>query len=208
MARDLSDPGEVQELNFGPTRALRYAELAIVGDEYVTFYNCTGLSEAPPDQWEAIDADAAAQKFGAAMVIKNGPHWWACDSVTLHMGTEVLEVEGIGFRWAANISVEIVSSGGLAANKRYDPAESSKEGELVYKAGRSVYELVAPGGEVYLMQSSAIEIDGFETLGDRLTLPDGWSYRSRTLDADFTYVMDGAVSVVMDDLGNVYNLVK
>ncbi len=140
------------------------------------------------------------------MVIKNGPHWWACDSATFQFGTEALEVGGIGFRWAANISVEIVSSGGLAANKRYDPAESSKKGELRYTAGQPVYELVTPGGEVYLMQSTAIEIEGFETLGERLTLPDGWSYRSRTLDDDLTYEMDGAVSVVMDDLGNVYNL--
>ena len=58
------------------------------------------------------------------------------------------------------------------------------------------------------MQSADTEIDGFGSLGERLTLPDGWSYRPRTLDEDLTYQMDGRVPTVMDDLRNVYNLVK
>ena len=63
------------------------------------------------------------------MVIKNGPHWWASDRVTLEFGVEVLEVGGIGFRFASNISVEILKSGGLAAGKYYDPVEAAKRGD-------------------------------------------------------------------------------
>ena len=206
--RDFSNPGEVRHYEFESTRGLRYAELAIVGPEFVSFYNSIGLSEAPPELWDALDADATAKKLDVSMVIKNGPHWWASDRLTLEFGVDVLEVGGIGFRFASNISVEILKAGGLAAGKYYDPVEAAKRGTLVYAAGKPVYELAAPDGATYVMQSSNTEIDGFETLGERLTLPDGWGYRARTLDDDLTYVMDGKVPTVMDDLRNVYNLVK
>jgi hypothetical protein len=204
---DYSEPGEVRRYVFTSTRGLRYAELAIVGTELVSFYNSIGLSEAPPDLWDALDADATAKRLEVPMVIKNGPHWWASDRLTLEFGVEVLKVGGMGFRWASNISVEIVKSGGLAAGKYYDPVQAAKRGELVYSAGKPVYELDSPDGATYVMQSANTEIDGFETLGERLTPADGWSYRARTLDEDLTYVMDGAVQTVMDDLRNVYNLV-
>ena len=56
-----------------------------------------------------------------------------------------------------------------------------------WKRGRTVYELVAPGGDVYVMQAYAQIIDPDLTLGElprarpRLDLPAGWRYRTRKL---------------------------
>ena len=61
-----------------------------------------------------------------------------------------------------------------------------------WEAGRRVYELLAPDGTNYLMQSYSqirdpeLSIGQLRSLGDRLTLPQGWTYRSRRLKRDLT----------------------
>jgi len=35
-------------------------------------------------------------------------------------------------------------------------------------------------------------------------LPDGWTYRARTLDVDLALVIFGEATVITDDLGNAY----
>lgn len=207
-ARDYSEPGPLTEFVVDPTRNLRYAELAIVGDEFVSFYNSIGLHEAPPDLWDALDADAAAKQLGAAMVVKNGPHWWASDTSRFRFGSEVIEVQGLGFRFASNLPVAIMASGGLAAGKYYQPFDAEKRLDLVYKTGKPVYELISPDSDVYLLQSTAAAMDDFDTLGDRLSPADGWSFRIRQLDEDLSYVVDEMVPTVMDDVRNVYNLLE
>jgi hypothetical protein len=77
--------GEVEMTVFESTRGLRYAELFAVGPEWIEVYNSTGLSEAPPEPWDATDPEQAAEELGAELVVKNGPHWWRsterpCDS--------------------------------------------------------------------------------------------------------------------------------
>lgn len=206
--RDYSIPGETNEFLVDPTRNLRYAELALVGAEFVSFYNSIGIHEAPPGKWHALDAEAAAAQLGIGMVVKNGPHWWASDTSRFTFGTEVLEVQGLGFRFASNLPVAVLSSGGLGAGKHYQPFDAAKNLDLVYRAGNDVYELVGPDAEVYLLQSTAAAMDDFDTLGERLTIPDGWEFRIRNLAEDLSFIVDGSVPTVMDDLGNVYNLHK
>ena len=56
-----------------------------------------------------------------------------------------------------------------------------------WKRGRRVYELVAPGGDVYVMQSYSqirdprLTLRKLRRLGRRLELPAGWRYRTRRL---------------------------
>ena len=45
------------------------------------------------------------------------------------------------------------------------------------------------------------------TLGDRLMLPEGWSYTARTLDSDLVLSVDGEAIVLTDDLSNTYQRV-
>ncbi len=53
-----------------------------------------------------------------------------------------------------------------------------------------MYELLAPDGSTYVMQSYSqiidpnLSIGQLKSLGDRLNLPQGWSYRSRVLKKD------------------------
>ena len=203
-AQDHMDGVELQYITLEATRGLRYAELFAVGEEWITVYNSMGLSEAPPELWDDLDLDAAAQDLQSAMVVKNGPHWWVADTSTLQFGTNEVSVGGIGYRFAAKLPAFLAKSGRLEP-PLYTVVEANKAGKLVYLAGRPVYELVSPDGDVFTMQSSNVPPSEFAALPKKLTLADGWRFRSRTPDQDVVIDLDGKVKVVMDDLRNVYN---
>ena len=79
-----------------------------------------------------------------------------------------------------------------------------------YRAGRPVYELTAPNGDVYMMQSYAqiadpkLTMDDLAGLGARLKLPKGWTYRTRMLAADTALKAEGVAYVINDNLYNSY----
>ena len=204
--KDIAEPGEIRDLSLESTRGLRYAELFFVGPEWITVYNSMGLSEAPAELWEALDAEAAAKRFGQQAVIKNGPHWWASDELTLRFGVEQIEVDGIGFRFAARLPASLAREGKLQP-PFYKVVEADKTGSLSYAVGDPVYELVSPEAEAFVMQSTNLEPGELGSLGDRLSVADGWRFRSRRLEDDLTVELDGKVRTVMDDLRNVYNAV-
>jgi hypothetical protein len=197
--------GEVRMTVFEDTRGLRYAELFAVGPEWIEVYNSTGLSEAPPELWDATDPGEAATQLRAELVVKNGPHWWAFDSATLRFAIDDVTVQGIGYRWCARLPAFLASSGNLEP-PFYTVVVANKEGELRYEGGKPVYELVSPDDDVFVMQGSSVEPSEYATLGERLTLADGWQFRTRVLGEDLTISLDGKVKVVMDDFKNVYNL--
>ena len=202
--RDITEPGEISDLSLDHTRGLRYAELFFVGPEWITVYNSMALSEAPPELWDALDPEAAAKRFRQQAAIKNGPHWWASDALTLRFGVKPIEVDDIGFRFAARLPASLAKSGKLQP-PFYTVVEAEKEGSLFYAPGEPVYELVSPDGDEFVMQSMNVEPGELESLGERHSTVEGWQFRIRTLDEDLTVGLDGKVRTVMDDLRNVYN---
>ena len=203
--QDATEQGEDQDLTFEATRGLRYAELFAVGPEWITVYNSIGLSEAPPELWDALDAQAAADQLRVGLVLKNGPHWWMSDKLTGRFGVDETTVGGIGFRVAAKIPAFIAKSGKIEPPS-YTVIEADKEGVNVYLAGEPVYELVSPDGDAFVMQSSSTPPGELATLGDRLTPAKGWQFQTRTLDEELTLTMNGKVKVATDDLRNIYNM--
>lgn len=203
-ATEITETGETCNVSIDGMRGRRYAELFLVGPEQITILNSIGLSEAPPELWDSIDPTEAAQQLGRQAIIKNGPHWWASDRLTLTFGVAEVSVGGIGFRVAARIPASVAKSGKLEP-PFYTVAEAGKEGSLSYSAGEPVYELVSPECEAFVMQSSNVEPGELAALEERLEPAEGWSFRTRLLDRDLTVPMDGKVRTVMDDLKNVYN---
>ena len=87
------------------------------------------------------------------------------------------------------------------------------DAEFSFHAGRPVYELTDAEGRVYVMQSYSLEVDpglslaGLAELGERLALPEGWSFAERILDAPLTVATsDGRARVIQDDWRNTYQL--
>ena len=72
----------------------------------------------------------------------------------------------------------------------YKVLVSKRTSRMIFNAGETVYELITPEGAVYTMFSLSLKVDpnntieNLPTLGERLTLPKGWKFRSRKLDKE------------------------
>jgi hypothetical protein len=84
----------------------------------------------------------------------------------------------------------------------------------VFDAGKDVYELTAPDGTRYVMQSYSQAIDptltaaDLPTLGSRLNLPEGWRFQVRQPETEWVLRISGEARVVQDDLENSYQRVE
>jgi hypothetical protein len=96
----------------------------------------------------------------------------------------------------------------------YTDRTISRHNTWRWERGRTVYELVAPGGDVYVMQSYSqirdpkLTIGKLRALGRRLDLPAGWRYRVRRLRHELTVAAKGKATIVQDQLQNTYQLAK
>ena len=55
-----------------------------------------------------------------------------------------------------------------------------------------------------LYVDTTLSLADLPTLDERLALPDGWTYRSRVLEADSVLSADGEAVVLTDELSNTY----
>ncbi len=194
-------------------RGVRYCEVLSVTNEgglRANVYGTQGLSDCPLAQWEALDSSAIQEELGAIAIVMNGPRFWLIDSAMLF--SELGETRFFGDLEMRRIASVQLSPGDLGQDP-YQERSVVRDTEFVFIAGSEVYELIAPGGEVYVMQSYAHIIDDtlneatLPALGERLLLPEGWTYRTRILDADYVVVdQEGIATVVQDELQNTYQL--
>ena len=91
--------------------------------------------------------------------------------------------------WMGVVDVATLEKAVIGGN--YFPGYIHRDNSFTYNQGSEVYLLDAPGGEIFVMQSyNAHTNDGLATeqspatLGPRLTLPEGWKFRVRTLDRE------------------------
>lgn len=193
----------------------RYCEIITVRRHllslHFTVYNTVGLNDCPASQWNAIDADRLATELDVSRVIKNGPRFWMLDGI-VGMGESVaahpVTLGGIEMTQRATIERSLLSAG--LENDDYAPLEIKRDTVFVFKAGKPVFELTDPDGNVYMMQSfsqivdAGLTLDSLATLGSRLKLPKGWRYSTRVLDSDYRLQADGVAYVIHDELKNTY----
>src|SRR5262245_8368191 len=192
----------------------RYCEVlelhGLPPDATVTVWNSLGLNDCPGDQWLALEATALAQELGATAVILNGPRYFLMDAVTAVTGP-VRSFHGIQMRRAATI--EIRDPSGLDPTP-YTERTIMRSNDWTWNRGSTVYELSAPSGATYAMQSYAqirdpgLTLDDLPDLGNRLSLPDGWRYSARRLRRELTLRAQGSATVVQDDLLDTYQRVS
>ena len=133
----------------------------------------------------------------------------------LHNGSQrdrkagkVESFDGLDARLLAELEIKTHSS----KRQPYTENGVQRQNRYVYERGKNVYELLAPDSRVYVMQSYS-QVDkelnetGLLTLADRLKLPYGWKYRTRTLDEDLVVQnVGGKAYVIQDELKNTYQL--
>jgi hypothetical protein len=194
-------------------RNVRYCEVLTMTRHRLTFdinvYNTLGLNFCPAEQWAALDAKALAREFKVSAVKLNGPRYWTLDAIKASGETAAGRTEtfgGIAMTQRATLKLKLwqAKEGGYRVNT------IRRNTAYLFKAGRPVFELVSPKGEVYMMQSYAqivdpkLSYDDLPKLGARLKLPKGWRYQVHTLTADYTLTANGTAHLVQDDLFNSY----
>lgn len=193
----------------------RYCEVLLVhlgsAGLYADVYNTYPLNACPPAAWTALGATALAKEHGALVAELNGPRFWLMDSIQ-KVRTSAEQVTTFG--GIAMIREATVQLGPdiAAAQVPFTPHTVSRQATFTFNAGRQVYELVAPDGTVWIMQTysqikdpnlSAADLPG---LASRLTLPAGWTYRVRTLTSPLVVATASkAAHVLQDNLANSYS---
>lgn len=196
-------------------RGVRYGEVLAVSSNGSTFeaevYGTQMLNDCPQELWGQLDPTAIAEELGALMVKLNGPRHWMLDG----LGQKTAPVEPIfhDFNGLMMRRIAVVDLGADPAAAPYTERHVHRGAIFFFDAGAPVYELVNPDGVAYVMQAYCIGVDptlGPDTLpslGERLALPDGWTYRSRILDEELIVDTSTTVATVLqDELENTYTL--
>jgi hypothetical protein len=177
-------------------------------DASATVWNTIGLNRCPPTWWNAFDAAALTRELGATAVVLNGPRHFLMDSATAETGG-VRSFHGVRLRKVATVPIRTAAD---LAQTPYSDRTIDRRNTWRWARGRLVHELVAPGGDTYVMQSYAqirdprLTIGRLRSLGRRLDLPSGWSYRTRRLRRELVLTADGSATILQDELLNTYQL--
>lgn len=199
-----------------PMRALRYCEVLLIkpidGKPSAEVYNTYPLNVCPEDVWVTLDATAIAKELGVPLAVLNGPRFWLMDEVEPADGEAPAPVSFGGIEMIQRATVDL-NAVGISA-PAYTEHNVNRKTVFAFAEGRTVYQLVAPNGTVYVMQSWSQQVDptlseaDLSSLGARLQLPDGWTYRSLTLTEDLRVeTVETDAVVLQDDFRNSYSRV-
>ena len=166
-------------------RAKRYCEVLLVrpgnGDAKAEVYNTYPLNACPAAQWTKLVAKNIAAQFGFPIAILNGPRYWLMDGIEKAASNDRVHKTFGGIEMIREASVTVPS---LAdAVKPYTPHSVDRSTVFTFDAGHTVFELTAPDGARYVMQSWSQQVaprlaeSDLAHLGARLHLPAGWSFR-------------------------------
>ena len=196
-------------------RGVRYGEIIAAFDRGGWFeaevYGTQFLNDCPQELWNGLDASALAEELGAAVVKLNGPRYWVLDG----MGVKVNAVEPVlrEFNGLLTRRLAVIDLGTHPGTTPYSDVKVDRGAVFFFDVGRPVYELVNPDGLVYVMQARCVGVDStmseasLATLGDRLALPQGWTYRTRLLDEELVIDTTATVATVLqDEFENSYTL--
>jgi hypothetical protein len=199
-------------------RDVRYCEVITAFRKRLTLkievYNTIGCNYCPADLWDKLDAEAMAETYDAQAVKLNGPRYLVMNEMTAGDATatgKIADFGGIEMKLVAVLETKLRKGSG--GENFYTDNEVQRSNSLSYRAGNMVYELTSPEGDVYRMLSYSQTVDpmlsseALETLGNRLNLPEGWSYQARVLTADSALVSEGVAYVMNDEFLNTYQKV-
>jgi hypothetical protein len=192
-------------------RGERYCEIMIVrrkdGKNVAEVWSTQGISVCPDNCEATFDDGDIKSETKAERVVINGPKIWLPNSPAPTPPANARRHFG-GIEVGLVVTLEVKRGEGDPFKERTVPRKTTN----TFKSGEEVYELIAPDGEVYVMQSMSLSedadltMDDLATLHSRMRLPRGWRYRASTLDADLILApnQDGNVIVLQDRLKNIY----
>lgn len=191
----------------------RYGEVLLVhiGEEgpEATVYNSFPLNDCPAQLWDALDADLVARQNDAVAALLNGPRYWLMSSIEKDAAgpQEIKSFGGIDMIRQATVKLSSMNPAPYSLNR------VDRRTVFTFNAGRPVFELIDADGQRWVMQTFSqivdanLTIDDLAGLGERLNLPRGWRYETRTLTEPLSVdTTNRDAHVTQDDLANSYSL--
>ena len=202
-----------QSMDKDNLRGLRYCEI-ILAKTRLTFsvYSTIGLNDCPNASWEKITTASIKHETGSYFAHLNGPRFFLMNGVrnTTFVDRNIIRLGGLEMREAGVLHLSLIDLARGAVPYREHAVD--RQTTWVYKAGYPVYELLGPQGQVFVMQSYSIEKRPLTEkqlggLGEVLTLPHGWHFRTGALKNDrYLTGIDHKAVVIQDNLQNTYQL--
>jgi hypothetical protein len=191
----------------------RYGEVLLVtpGEAglQASVYNSFPLNDCPDELWSALDAQAIAAENSAATALLNGPRYWLMNSIEkVSKGPKIVKnFGGIDMVLQATVLLSGLDPQPYTAN------QVNRHTVFTFDAGEQIYELQDAALRRWVMQTWSQIVDPNLTradlaeLGERLDLPEGWTYQTRVLDSPLRIdTTTHAAQVLQDDLKNSYSL--
>ena len=196
-------------------RNVRYGEVLGVfardGHFEAEVFGTQLINDCPQELWETLNATEIAADMGAIGVKLNGPRYWTLDA----FGQKVAVAEPV-LRDFNGITMRRIATVDLGEIPKLGPYNETKVNRGViffWDEGQTVHELINPEGHAYVMQALCTGVDptmspeSLLTLGERLELPDGWSYRTRVLEEELIVDTTSTIATVLqDEFENSYTL--
>ncbi|ORB15393.1 hypothetical protein BST37_09290 [Mycobacterium noviomagense] len=191
----------------------RYGEVLLVtpgeAGPQANVYNSFPLNDCPAELWSKLDPQAIAAENGAAAALLNGPRYWLMNSIEkTSQGPRLIKnFGGIEMQLQATVLLTALNPAPYTAN------QVDRNTVFTFDAGEEIYELHDPAFRRWVMQTWSQIVDpnlsraDLPKLGERLNLPEGWTYQSRVLEAPLRIdTTTHAAQVLQDDLKNSYSL--
>ena len=175
-------------------------------------YNTLGYNNCPRNKWNALTEEKVNTEFGSQKAELNGPRHFVIDYAQATSpasdGSRTFTFGGIQTGLRATLTTQAGQP--TVGQQAYVPNQVARDTIFTFLAGKPIFELTAPDGHVYVMQSYSQIVDirltyrDLPRLGCVLKLPAGWSYRTKTLTTTLELNSSGLAYVVNDNLGDSY----
>ena len=175
-------------------------------------YNTLGFNNCPPGKWNKLTEAEVNQEFGSQKAQLNGPRHWVLDHI---QSTGSASSTGQTFTFGGietGLDGTLTTPAGqpTVGEQAYTVNQVKRDTIWTYDAGTLIFELTAPDGHVYVMQSYSQIVDkklhyrDLPRLAGLLKLPPGWSYTSKRLTRNLNLNSNGLAYIVNDDLFDTY----
>jgi hypothetical protein len=219
------DCAEAENRKYDNLRGYRYLEIDLFAKDalkkipYVSMYNTTGLNagedshdSAPKSLVDHLDPGKIAKRFQAISVAISPPRYWTVDWIIDRIGV-VRSFDGLDAAWMGNSQAPAAELSAKPTSEAYRARLVASTLIVGFKKGSEVYLLDDAKGGTWVMISFSTKsvpdmtIDKLESLGDLIKAPQGWKFRTATLNKDLILEPKGGFAgFTQDDKGNVYAL--
>jgi hypothetical protein len=202
----------------------RYTEFLIVWgnplkkDFVAGVYNTVGLNSpqgtvdsSPQDKLDKVNLDQVVDEMNALSYVLNGPRLWTIDHLGVNAG-KLRDFQGLEAHWVMWFPIPDEIREGKDLSYAIMPA--LRDTAMTIWKGSRVYILDTPEGDSFVMKSASLikdpnqKFEDLKDLGSRLTLPEGWAFRTEILEQELVFkTKDGKSFITQDDLGNTYDRV-